>query len=89
MVNNITRTLSELLGTLQLIALPVAAVMVAIAGYQFFRGGDEGPQKAKKMLVYLLVGLVLVFGAKAIVDGVRTNITFTILPIDYIMLFLK
>lgn len=88
MVNNITSTLSEILGTLQLIAVPVAAVMVAFAGFQFFRGGDEGPMKAKKSLVYLLVGLVLVFGAKAIVDGVRANITFTILPIEYIKLLI-
>lgn len=89
MVESIVQTLSDLLNALQLIAIPVAAVMVVIAGYQFFRGGEEGPQKAKKLLVYLLVGLVLVFGATAIVNGVRDRIAFTILPTDIMMYFLK
>lgn len=76
MVEGIVSTFAELLNALQLISIPVAAVALAIAGYQFMRGGDEGPSKAKKTCFYLVIGLVVIWGASAIVDGVKERITF-------------
>ncbi|MGV2929317.1 TrbC/VirB2 family protein [Macrococcus capreoli] len=76
MVENIITTISEFLKALQLISVPVAAIMFVVCGYQFLRGGDEGPTKAKKMVFYIVVGLCFIWGASAFVDGIKERITF-------------
>ncbi|UBH16618.1 TrbC/VirB2 family protein (plasmid) [Macrococcoides canis] len=76
MVENIISTVEEFLNALQLISIPVAGIMFVIAGYQFLRGGDEGPTKAKKMVFYIIVGLVIIWGASSLVSGIKERITF-------------
>lgn len=76
MMQNISNTLAQATSTLQGFAIGVAVIMIVIAGYQLFLGGDQGVQKGKKILIWTAVGLVLIFGANAIAQWWRGSITF-------------
>jgi hypothetical protein len=69
----IVNTFQELLGTIVnfifILSLPIAIIMIVIAGFLFVTamGEPEKIQKAKNMLIWVLIGLAVVFLAKGMI----------------------
>lgn len=64
------------LSWLQMPALILAAIGIAIGGYFFMFGGDQGRDKAKKWWIGSVVGLLVILGALELATSVNTNISF-------------
>ena len=62
--------LTELLTTL---AIPLGTVMIIIGGIQYMTAGgnEERANKAKKTLLYTVIGVAIVLAAKFLVDIIR------------------
>ena len=52
------------------IVVPIAVIALGFAGFQFFFGGEKGVEKAKKTLVYTVIGVGLILLAPLIVSQV-------------------
>lgn len=54
------------------LALPLATISIAVAGFKFIVAGDNSGerQKAKEILINVVIGLVLAFAAWIIVDTI-------------------
>ncbi len=52
------------------IVVPVAVICAALAGYKFFVGGEKGAAQAKQILIYLAVGVAIVYLAPVAVSGI-------------------
>lgn len=76
MVQNLTTFLNNLISEGKTL-LPVLAIAAVLVGAYFHTtGGREGLDKAKKWYIGATVGLVIGLGANALVDLIRTNLTF-------------
>lgn len=71
---SIVNGLKKISGFLKVVGLAVAAVYVAIAGYQFMWGGPNGSQAGKTYLLNAVIGLVLIYGAGEIANWVADNV---------------
>lgn len=60
------------------LALPIAAVVIAYAGFLFLTSGDEPGKrtKAKKMLVNIVIGLVLALASWLIVQTILLSLGY-------------
>lgn len=60
------------------LALPIAAVVIAYAGFLFLTSGDEPGKrtKAKKMLVNIVIGLVLALASWLIVQTILMSLGY-------------
>lgn len=67
---------TNLLNWLQMPALICAAIAFVIGGYYMIFGGDQGIKKAKTWFIGGAVGLVVILGALALAESVKTNISF-------------
>lgn len=54
------------------IALPIAAIALAVAGFNFFMGGERGADKARKIIIYTVIGVVVVFVAPLLIEAVQS-----------------
>ncbi|WJP96723.1 TrbC/VirB2 family protein [Macrococcus bovicus] len=72
-VSNIVAGLKKVSLALKVIGIAVAAVYIALAGYQFMWGGPNGSQTGKQYLLNAAIGIVLIYGASMIADWVATN----------------
>ena len=52
------------------LAIPILMIYVAIAAYQFFLGGDKGPDKARKFIIYGAIGIAILYAAPLIVSTI-------------------
>ncbi|TES48803.1 hypothetical protein E2L07_18220 [Halalkalibacterium halodurans] len=75
-MQGVISTLINFLGLIQMPAWAFCAVMLCMAGYNFFAGGQEGREKGKRNITWLLVGLVIVLGAGALRDSLRGVVAF-------------
>lgn len=64
--------MSKVYGIVTAIVVPIAVVCVAIAAFQFFMGGEKGMEKAKKIILYTLLGVAVAYLAPLIVNEVST-----------------
>lgn len=67
---------TSFLAWIQMPSLICAAIAIAIAGYFWLAGGQDGRRMAKGFLIGAVVGLVLINGALALATSVNTNLTF-------------
>lgn len=51
------------------LAIPIAAIMITVAGFRFVTaaGDPEKIQTAKKMILWVLIGLLIVISAKGLI----------------------
>lgn len=63
--------LKEIYTVITAIVVPVAVICAALAGYKFFVGGEKGAAQAKQILIYLAIGVAVVYLAPVVINGVR------------------
>lgn len=74
--NSINGATGDILGILQGVGVGVIAIAVVIIGYKVLTGGREGLREAKSSVVGLIVGAILLFGARAVSEWLKTTATF-------------
>lgn len=72
-INNAT---GDILGILQGVGVGIIAIFVVIIGYKVITGGREGLREAKSSVMGLIIGAVLLFGAMAVSEWLKTTATF-------------
>jgi len=72
-INNAT---GDILGILQGVGVGIIAIFVVIIGYKVITGGREGLREAKSSVVGLIIGAILLFGAMAVSEWLKTTATF-------------
>ncbi|QRN92757.1 hypothetical protein DD607_05155 [Salmonella sp. 3DZ2-4SM] len=75
-MDKIISSIANATSMLQTAAIATAALMILISGYFFLFGGDEGPRKAKKMLIYVFIGLILILGANVLAQWGADQVAF-------------
>lgn len=67
--------MSEMFGTLYTIirsvGVSVAAIAVVMSAYQIFVGGEEGMERAKKIILFVAIGVVVIFIAPLVMVWIR------------------
>lgn len=65
--------LTKILQVLRSIAIPIAGVMLIVSGFQYLTsaGSEDKANKAKKTMLYTVIGLAIIILAKLIVDVVK------------------
>lgn len=63
--------LGEVYDIINTIALPLAALSIAYAAFQFFLGGQQGVEKAKKTVIWTIIGIALVYLAPYLVTQIK------------------
>jgi glucose uptake protein GlcU len=74
--NDVRMTVTDVLGTVLNFLALVAVVFIVIAGIRLIVSqGEEGERdKAKKTIIYVIIGLIVILLARAIVAFVTENI---------------
>ena len=75
-MDKIISSIANATSMLQTAAIATAALMILISGFFFLFGGDEGPRKAKKMLIYVFIGLILILGANVLAQWGADQVAF-------------
>ena len=60
--------LGDVWGVVQVISVPVGVVALAICGYNFFFGGERGVEKGRKILIYTIIGLAVIWLAPVLMQ---------------------
>lgn len=68
--SGITTGLGQAWSLLKAIALPIAAIIAVICAFHIFVGGEKGMEKAKKIALYLIIGLAVVYLGPLLVETV-------------------
>lgn len=74
--SSINGATSDILDILQGVGVGVIAIFVVIIGYKVITGGREGLREAKSSVMGLIIGAVLLFGAMAVSEWLKTTATF-------------
>lgn len=69
-VNGVASGLGSAWELLKGIALPIAAIAAVFCAFYIFTGGEKGMEKAKKIGLYLVIGLAIVYLGPVIVEVV-------------------
>ncbi len=64
--------MGKVYGIITAIAVPIAAVCLGVGAFQFFFGGERGVEKAKKICLYTLGGVALVYLAPVVVSEIAS-----------------
>lgn len=74
-VDNVGEFLLEILDVITILSVPVIAIMIIIAGFQFVTaGGDEEQlEDAKKTALYVVIGAAIILGAELIVTVLQNT----------------
>lgn len=64
--------MGKVYGIITAIAVPIAAVCLGFGAFQFFFGGERGVEKAKKICLYTLGGVALVYLAPVVVSEIAS-----------------
>lgn len=75
-VTQIVGTLNQFVTALRTIAIPVATVMLIIAGIMWFTMGEQGPAKAKKVIIGVVIGIIIIFAADTIATWLQSKSSF-------------
>ncbi len=76
-INTIEGVLDIILVSVQYIAGILSVIYIILAGLKFVMNGDKPAEidKARKMLLYVVIGIAIIFGAQAIKYVVINTIT--------------
>lgn len=77
LVDSIYSGLSKVYEVLYKAVLPIAGICVAGCAFTIWLGGEKGVEKAKKILLYTVMGMVIVFIAPTIVVTAHSAISFS------------
>ncbi len=74
--DNLPDLIVALLEIVRIIATPIVAVMIIYAGYLFAtaRGNETKITKAKETLLYVVIGAIIILGAKVIADAIQGTV---------------
>jgi len=75
-ITKLSNTATSLLSQIMVVGWVAAAISIAVAGFMFMTCDDEGRQKAKKRLIWTIIGAILVAGAITIAKFVSDNAGF-------------
>lgn len=64
--------MGKVYGIITAIVVPIAAVCLGVGAFQFFFGGERGVEKAKKICLYTLGGVALVYLAPVVVSEIAS-----------------
>ncbi|MGM9554805.1 MAG: TrbC/VirB2 family protein [Faecousia sp.] len=64
--------MGKVYGIITAVVVPIAVVCLGVGAFQFFFGGERGVEKAKKICLYTLGGVALVYLAPLIVTEVAS-----------------
>lgn len=67
---SITSGMEKVYSIITAIVVPVAIICAAVAAFQIFLGGEKGMEKAKRIIIYTLLGVAIVYLAPLIVREV-------------------
>jgi hypothetical protein len=69
----ITDIIAKITEALKIIAIPVGVIMIIISGIQYMTAGgnEEKATKAKKTILYTIIGVAIVIAADFIVDLIK------------------
>ena len=67
-VEGIEKASDNIYGAMKAIGIVVAVIGVALAAFYLFTGGDKGMEKAKKTILYTVIGCGILFLAVPIVN---------------------
>lgn len=73
---NLNNATAEILSILQGVGVGVIAIFVVIIGYKIITGGREGLREAKSSVMGLIIGAVLLFGALAVSQWLKSTASF-------------
>ena len=76
-LNSITNTIAQAVTYVQVIGAGIIVLMLAIAGYHFFAGGQQGFELGKKKVIGILIGAGLLFCATALGAVVKSMYGYT------------
>ena len=68
--SGVKQGLGQIYRILTSIVVPVAVVCLAFAAYQVFTGGERGMESAKKIILYTVIGVGIVYLAPLIIQEV-------------------
>lgn len=74
--SSINSATGDILGILQGVGVGIIAIFVVIIGYKVITGGREGLREAKSSVMGLIIGAVLLFGALAVSEWLKTTASF-------------
>lgn len=74
--SSINSATGDILGILQGVGVGIIAIFVVIIGYKVITGGREGLREAKSSVMGLIIGAVLLFGAMAVSEWLKTTASF-------------
>lgn len=81
LVNSIYDGLSKVYSIMAKIVLPIAGVCIAASAFTIWLGGEKGIEKAKRVLLFTVMGIAIVFIAPAVVVAAHSAINMsTALP---------
>lgn len=67
--------MAEMFGTfytiIRSVGVSVAAIAVVLSAYQIFAGGEEGMARAKKIILFVAIGIVVIFIAPLVMVWIR------------------
>lgn len=75
-VNQVANFMNEIVGWIQMLGIPAAAIAFGIGGFQHIFGGPEGIRKAKPWYIGAIVGLVFILGASTMATFLKEKIQF-------------
>ena len=75
--NDLTTFLRDVLEAIVTLLIPIVVVFIVIAGFRFVmaQGNEEKLKKAKKNLLYVLIGAAIVIGASIILLIIESTVT--------------
>jgi len=68
----IANGMQDLYNLLKTIAIPIAVVCVVMCAFYIFTGGEKGMEKAKKIGLYTIIGIAVVFLGPILVTTVKS-----------------
>jgi hypothetical protein len=73
---DILEFLQDILDVIMIFAVPLIVFMIIYAGFLFVmdRGSEKNLKQAKNALLYAVIGAVIIFGAKAILEVVQGTV---------------
>lgn len=74
LVNSIYDGLSKVYSIMAKIVLPIAGVCIAASAFTIWLGGEKGIEKAKRVLLFTVMGIAIVFIAPAIIVAAHTAV---------------
>lgn len=71
----VSEVTKKIYSVMRVIVVPLAIVAVGFAAFQFFFGGNQGPEKAKKAIIAAGAGIGIVVFAPVIINTIASAVS--------------